>query len=314
MVTADEALGEIKDLCNMFGFDFSRHFMAENIKREISFMISNLCVNTLCSALKKGWIFRKDICFNLEDKKSIEYLSNRVRKYFNKLEGGGGFFEWYDEHDKLELKYKLMNSMTLEQAKKVFLYPESISEQEVISAFPKWVSDAFYHDFINIVKNIAIISYLCPEFKQIVEEARKVAIAHSKKDTKVLPWIWYGNLTSDQHAGLIHESLHNILTNSGVDDRSIKAKDAYSEGIAVFFHRKSGLFLGYYQKGLFSDKMIKKYWDSSEIFWQEFEDIQRDKFFTIPTRLKNKNDEKTRKIIDRLNNQFSGSFHADFVN
>ena len=74
MVTADEALGEIKDLCNMFGFDFSRHFMAENIKREISFMISNLCVNTLCSALKKGWIFRKDICFNLEDKKSIEYL------------------------------------------------------------------------------------------------------------------------------------------------------------------------------------------------------------------------------------------------
>ena len=38
MVTADEALGEIKDLCNMFGFDFSRHFMAENIKRKDGFL------------------------------------------------------------------------------------------------------------------------------------------------------------------------------------------------------------------------------------------------------------------------------------
>ena len=126
-----------------------------------------------------------------------------------------------------------------------------------------------------------------------------------------MPWYWSGKINKDQHAAIIHESIHCILTNSGVD--KVFDHDAYREGIDVFFHRKSSLFLGYYNKHFWSGRDIKNYWQASEFFWKEFENIENENDFkTIPKILLNPNDERVRRIIEKIKSTWPSSrdFHV----
>ena len=294
MATAEQIKDrEIRGFCSTFGFNFEADFNSKTkpVPREVVFMHAILSTNSFYPFLQKfGPI-------NLSDHRKLEGIKKFASQFISRLSGGSGELNW--QEDKHELIYKILHSMNQEQGKLILLYPQ-VDQKEMaahIGDLSKYIPG-----HIPYLKLIAFIKFIHPEWMRIVEECRAICKQHEelkKEEARYLPWYWGGAVDAKQHAAIIHESIHCILMNSRTD--RVLDTDAYREGMDVFFHRKSGLPLGYYQKNIFSSGDLKKYWEASEIFYKEFSDIKNKSMFQqIPAILRNRNDPRTGRICQAM--------------
>ena len=139
-----------------------------------------------------------------------------------------------------------------------------------------------------------------------------------EKDKHLLPWHWAGEIKNEDHDTLIHEAIHNIMLNSGVnytfEEIEGTGHNAWNEGIDVFFHRRSGLYLGGFKSswtwGFRRSKWgLSAYWAASQIFWDELKNVPNNQLRKV---LGNKENEKTKRIVDKIKEIWpkSDQFHS----
>jgi len=305
MVTAEEVYNnELRKFCGLFGFTpMEKYLRIKQIPKDVVFMYSLLSTNGFYKD-----VLSKEGSFDMRDAKKIRKLREIAKGHIKSLVGGTGELNW--QRDKHEVIYQILQVMTKDQAIKIFWHPEFISDDELREAMPAaWRS--YIPAYVPVLKFIAFIKFIYPEWIELVKRCRKICLEHKelkKTGYSHLPWHWKGKIDDEQHAAIIHESIHCILRNRGVD--KVFDHDAYREGIDVFFHRKSGLFLGYYNKHFWSGRDIKNYWQASEFFWKELENIKNPK--EIPKILLNPNDVRVRRIAANIRAAWPSSkdFHA----
>ncbi len=298
MVTGQEVYShELEYFCRLFGFDLKKDLPIEQIKKEIVFMHGILSRNSFYHD-----ILAKEGCFDIEDVEKVKKLIAKAEKYFDKTSGGSGLLNW--QEDKHEIIFQAIPRMTKNQARHLFWYPKWTDEEKLKKAlYPDW--RPYVPKFVPILKFIAFVRFIYPKWFKLIKECRKICKEHQTSREKggrsVLPWYWNwkDKVTDKEHAAIIHESIHCILDNNNIGRSD--SSDAFREGVDVFFHRKSGLYMGYYNKHFFSKGGIKEYWRWSEVLWKEFEDItDKREFKTIPAILLNQDHEITLRVVRNL--------------
>ena len=302
MVTAEEVYdNELKFFCQKFGFSFSNHLVRKVAKKEVVLMHAIVSV--------PDYFYKKYLkkSYSLEDARKI--LLPKTKNHLDHVSGGSGILNWTEWHD---LVYQAFRSLSSDQADAILRFPDLMNIVELKNKLGKL--GRYVPEYINVLKIIAYMKYVNVDWAGYFEEL-KITCEDFKKfessKSKILPWFWHGKIDSSQHAAILHESIHNILENSGIN--STFDHNAWREGVDVFLHRRSSLHLGYYRKKfwyqLFKKDLIN-YWNASEIFWDVLKDVEDLKLRGI---LSSANNEKTKMIISQIKNIWphSSKFHSD---
>ena len=305
MVTAEEVEKELRNkFCPMFGFS-SSDLIIKKERKEIVLMHGLLSVGQ--NVFYQTFLQKS---FWLKNKRKVEKLKKKAQNFFLETKGGSGFLDWRsDWHD---LVYKALKAITKEQAEALFLYPKYADENRLKEIMPAFAS--YIPQFIPMLKFLGFVKVIYPEWEKTIDECRETCLTHKKyQGGKLLPWYWTGEIDKYDHAAIIHESIHNILHNSGTDKAF--EHNAWNEGIDVFFHRRSRLYLGYYKLRLrdrlpfFARNDIISYWMASQIFWEELKDVSNSQ---LKNKLSTPIDPKVQKITQRIKEIWpnSSDFHS----
>jgi hypothetical protein len=300
MVTAEEVYNrELRSFCDKFGFDFGKDLIIDKVDREV----------VLFHPLPTGGggkfydLYLKDAIW-LREKPTEEMnrLSREASNALEKFAGGSGVLNWDEVHD--IVYHHLFKPMTFKQAQIVLGYPDN-SIEDVKSAFPGL--EKYLPKYIKVFRFIAFIKFIHTPWADLFDKLKEKCEEHnrflSSTGRSYLPWHWYGEVNDDDHAVIIHESIHNIIMNSGVEKTferiTGKGHNAWNEGIDVFFHRRSGLFLGFYGdlREYIRDAVVRDYFIASNIFWVELSGVNDADLRTV---LSDPNDPKTKRVVERI--------------
>jgi hypothetical protein len=294
MVTGKQALEEVEGLCRKFGFAFSRSWIKEE-KKEVVMMHAMLSTNAFYRD-----ILKKEGSFDLKNSKKVNRLRRKAKTFIKRSSGGSGVLNWGELHEK---EYEILKALTEEHARTLLWHPKYANEAELRKALPGAWLPYITPKYIPVFKFLAFIKFIYPEWVPLVEECRRACLEHEKlrkaHDFHILPWHWgFGEIDENQHASIIHEAIHTILENNKVP---VFDHNAYTEGIDVFFHRISGLFLGHYEAKHWWSKGPRHYWRASEVFYGEFKDlVEQKRFKEIADALKDPKNARTRKVLEKI--------------
>lgn len=308
---------ELRKFCNMFGFDFEKHLRFRRLDKTVGIM------HGLISNNPNGFyeVFLKNKSFWFKEdpgKRAKEAIISELRKmpgdFISHTSGGSGMLNWGEMQEKA---YGAYYSISEGLAVKLFAYPKYADIREVQAAAGSLA--AYIPKYIPMLKFLAFIKFIYPEWKKYLDECRRLCQEmewqSNTQKFRELSWHWEEGEVSDRdHAVIIHECIHNILNNSRVAPIEERIGNAWNEGIDVFFHRLSGLHMGFYKKG-FLKRYPRNYWQASEIFKKAFEDYEKINghiaYTIIPEILQKKEQPLTASIIGKLNKKWpDNSFHS----